>query len=55
MAAQQNINKSINLTIRFDQETVETLKDAASKRGLGATTLVRMWVLERLRQETHAS
>ena len=55
MTDQQSTNKSINLTIRFDQETVEALKDAASKRGLGATTLVRMWVLEQLRQETHTS
>ncbi len=45
------MNKAINLTIRFDEQTLEELRNLASEKGLGVTTLVRMWTLERLHQE----
>jgi len=48
---QQNTNKSINLTIRFDKQALEELRILARTKGMGVTTLVRMWVLERLHEE----
>jgi predicted DNA binding CopG/RHH family protein len=36
------------LTLRLDEPTVEGLKAVADKKGLGISTLVRMWVKERL-------
>jgi predicted DNA binding CopG/RHH family protein len=36
------------LTVRFDKQTLADLQAEASKKGMGATTLVRMWVLESL-------
>ena len=50
-ADQQNMNKAINLTIRFDKMALEELRKLASEKGMGVTTLVRMWVLERLQKE----
>ena len=55
MTDQQSTNKSINLTIRFDVQKLEELRNLASEKGMGVTTLVRMWVLERLRHETNTS
>jgi hypothetical protein len=42
----KNLNQGI--TIRFDAETLEKLRARAQKKGLGPTTLARMWILERL-------
>ncbi len=36
------------LTLRLDETTAQELKDLAHKKGLGVSTLVRMWVRERL-------
>jgi hypothetical protein len=36
------------LSVRFDGDTVNQLEVEADKKGIGATTLVRMWVKERL-------
>ena len=38
------------ITIRFDPETLAILRQEAKKKGMGPTTLARMWVLERLQQ-----
>jgi predicted DNA binding CopG/RHH family protein len=51
MTEDHSTNKSINLTIRFDTQRLEELRKLASEKGMGVTTLVRMWVLERLEQE----
>ena len=51
MTEDQSTNQSINLTIRFNEQALEELRKLASTKGLGVTTLVRMWVLERLEQE----
>jgi hypothetical protein len=51
MILQKIINKAINLTIRFDKQSLEELRKVASEKGIGVTTLVRMWVLERLQKE----
>ncbi|HLZ69391.1 MAG TPA: CopG family antitoxin [Dehalococcoidia bacterium] len=41
-------NLSEGITIRLDAETLATLREQAHKKGIGPTTLVRMWILERL-------
>ena len=45
---------SSGLTIRLDRETLEKLRRAAQEKGIGPTTLIRMWVLERLQQKDAA-
>ena len=42
--------KSRSLTIRFAPEDLERIRAEANQRGIGPTTLARMWLLERLRQ-----
>ncbi|MCF8084393.1 MAG: BrnA antitoxin family protein [Deltaproteobacteria bacterium] len=36
------------LTLRLDEPTLDELKEVANRKGLGMSTLVRMWVKERL-------
>lgn len=36
------------ITIRFDSATVRSLREEANKKGIGATTLIRMWVYEQV-------
>ncbi len=43
-------NLSEGLTIRLDPETLEKVRAEAHERGIGATTLIRMWVLEHVRK-----
>lgn len=38
-------------SVRFDGKTLTALQDQAEKKGIGAATLIRMWVRERLKQE----
>lgn len=42
---------SATLAVRFDPETIDLLRRIARAQGLGATQLVREWVLERMRIE----
>ena len=44
-------NLSQPLTIRLDPETLAELREQAHEKGIGPTTLARMWLLERLRSE----
>ncbi len=44
-------NLSQGITVRLDTETLDHLRVLAREKGLGPTTLVRMWILERLRVE----
>ncbi len=39
------------LTIRLNPETLSELRSRAKQKGIGPTTLARMWVLERLQGE----
>ncbi len=39
------------LTIRLDAHTLAELRSKAKEKGIGPTTLARMWVLERLSGE----
>jgi predicted DNA binding CopG/RHH family protein len=43
-------NLSEGLTIRLDPDTLEKVRAEAHERGIGATTLIRMWVREHVRK-----
>ena len=43
-------NLSQGITIRLDPETLEKVRVQAHEKGIGATTLIRMWVLEHVNQ-----
>lgn len=43
-----NARKRGSLTIRFTPEDIQRLREEANQRGIGPTTLVRMWALEHL-------
>jgi predicted DNA binding CopG/RHH family protein len=44
-------NLSEGITIRLDPDTLEQLRTKAHEKGIGPTTLARMWILEHLRQQ----
>lgn len=39
------------ISMRFDIDTIEQLRQIADAKGIGYQTLIRMWIKERLRQE----
>jgi predicted DNA binding CopG/RHH family protein len=41
-------NLSEGLTIRLDPQTLAQVRDRARRKGIGPTTLIRMWIMERL-------
>jgi len=43
-------NLSEGLTLRLDSQTLARLRALAHKKGIGPTTLARMWILERLQE-----
>lgn len=43
-------NLSQGITIRLDPETLTELRTRAHEKGIGPTTLARMWILEHLRE-----
>ena len=43
-------NKTHTITIRFEPKHLQVLREEAFQRGIGPTTLARMWILEQLRQ-----
>ncbi len=49
--------EQLNVTIatRFDQETASLLREVAWEKGIGVTTLIRMWTLDRLRRLNKAN
>lgn len=48
-------NLSEGLTVRLDPTTLAELRERAENKGIGPTTLVRMWILEHLREERAAA
>jgi predicted DNA binding CopG/RHH family protein len=44
-------NLSEGLTVRLDPQTMQEVRERARQQGIGPTTLIRMWVMERLRAE----
>lgn len=47
-------NLTEGITIRLDSETLGALRNLAHEKGVGPTTLVRMWLIERLGYEGKA-
>lgn len=41
-------NLSEGITIRFDEKTLSKLRKKAESKGIGPTTLARMWIRDRL-------
>lgn len=50
----RNLNRSVMFFVRFNPEEIEELQRYADQRGLPARTLARIWILERMRQESGA-
>ena len=50
LSVSKNLSKGI--TIRLDEETLEMLRQQAHRKGIGPTTLARMWILERLQSNS---
>jgi hypothetical protein len=46
-------NLSHGLTIRLDPATLAKVRSLAKKKGIGPTTLIRMWILEDLEKLEH--
>jgi hypothetical protein len=38
------------LTVKLPESTIHTLRELARSQGIGPTTLVRMWIFDRLRE-----
>jgi hypothetical protein len=48
-------NLSQALCIRLDPETLSVLRSLAREKGIGPTTLARMWIMEQLKGQKVAS
>ena len=48
-------NLSGHLTVRLDPSTLGKMQALAYKKGIGPTTLARMWIIEQLRQQKEES
>jgi predicted DNA binding CopG/RHH family protein len=44
-------NLSQGITVRLDPDSLQQLRAQAHEKGIGPSTLARMWILERLRQK----
>lgn len=47
-------NLSETLNIRLDNETLQGLREQARQKGIGPTTLARMWIIEQVKQHRSA-
>jgi predicted DNA binding CopG/RHH family protein len=43
-------NLSEGITIRLDPETLRKVRVLAKEKGIGPTVLIRMWIMERLKE-----
>lgn len=41
-----------SLNIRFSEEDINTIRELADQKGIGPTTLVRMWTKEKLQEQS---
>lgn len=41
---------SVTIATRFDRKTANLLREVAHEKGVGVTTLIRMWTLDRLKR-----
>ena len=46
---------SVTIATRFDRETAGLLRGVAREKGIGVTTLIRMWTLDRLKRFNKAT
>lgn len=53
LTVEKNLSKGI--TIRLNTESLDQLRKLAQKKGIGPTTLARMWILEQLQQRDQLS
>ena len=44
---------SEGITIRFDKLTLNKIREVAHERGIGPTTLARMWILDNLKRQAY--
>ena len=44
-------NLSTTLNIRLDPQTLYNVRSQASKKGLGPTQLIRMWIMEKMAEK----
>jgi hypothetical protein len=44
-------NLSEGFKVRFDPETAQKLREYAHEQGVGPTTLIRMWILDHIRED----
>jgi predicted DNA binding CopG/RHH family protein len=44
-------NLSKGVTVRLDPETLDKLHTQAQRKGIGTTTLIRMWILEHMEEQ----
>jgi hypothetical protein len=42
---------SHGITVRLDDPTLRQLRERAHERGIGPSTLARMWIIDKLREE----
>ena len=48
-------NLSEGLNVRLDPETLDKLRHIAKEKGIGPTTLARMWIMEHLKEVQQAN
>ncbi len=48
-------NKSGTITIRFQPKHLQVLRQEAFEKGVGPTTLARMWILEKMKDHFNNS
>jgi hypothetical protein len=52
VAENREMRKQLSVTIatRFNWDTASVLREVAQEKGIGVTTLIRMWTLDRLKR-----
>lgn len=48
-------NLSEGITVRLDPQTLSKLREQAHEQGIGPTTLVRMWIMEHMRNSANTT
>lgn len=48
-------NKTGMLTVRFEKKYLQLIREKAFQMGIGPTTLVRMWAMEKMNQSAKSS
>lgn len=47
--------KTNTITLRIDQKSLQKLRERAFYKGIGPTTLARMWIMEKLQESIQKS